>query len=319
MLFRTTQPLRAPLTRALQLELCPPPSVYLADGFSVLIAMCVEEGDDIRAHSERAWRAHAERLRTDGAGKIQCEFRVVANLKELHATLNERSYSMLVVIAHGIRPGRVAGLRIGADNVFDLGTRLPPIVIVSACAAWPRASGAVSIADLALRRGAVTVIGTLAPIHVAHHELVATRIFTYMIDSLLGREPETTLAEVVHRALSSHAVFDVVAGSKRVHAWAVERGLKAGSPSEEFMSKRSAGRLRTGTIYADTEAVLAEIADDDSPDRGDSLRQFFRSGSYLPESLLYVTLGWPEQVILQPRLPFEAEVRARRANSAPGT
>lgn len=303
-----------PLTRALQLELTPPPATYLAEGFSVLVIEGIEDGDRIRDISEAGWRDLVQQLPTESGGRIRADLRVVSGLNELQSALRERRYDVLIVSAHGIQRGRVAGLRIGKDDVYDLGCDLPPVVFFSACAAWPRGAGLVSVVDLALRRGAHAILGTLAPITVTHHQFVARRIFLYMTESLLGREPETTLAAVVHRALASNAIVDVAHASARVRKWAWTRVDGKPSPVEEFMSRRSKGRLRGGHTYADTEAVLVELAAEHDAHHGAALQHFFQSGSYVQESLFYTLIGWPEKIVLRPRLPSEAKVRARHAD-----
>ena len=61
------------------------------------------------------------------------------------------------------------------------------------------------------------------------------------------------------------------------------------------MLDRSRGRLRLNHIYQDTEAVLRDIA----KDRGilDRFNAWMRSQGYLPESLFYVVLGYPERIV----------------------
>jgi hypothetical protein len=63
------------------------------------------------------------------------------------------------------------------------------------------------------------------------------------------------------------------------------------------MVMRSVDRLRTGDIYADTEAVLGAIADDMG--LGDRVRSWFRNPGYVSESLFYAFAGSPEHVHLR--------------------
>ena len=64
------------------------------------------------------------------------------------------------------------------------------------------------------------------------------------------------------------------------------------------MIAESAGRLRTGRIYDDTEYVLGEIADNQG--NGARVRNWFERPGYVPESLFYVFAGRPERVYLRP-------------------
>lgn len=295
-----------PLTRALQFEFSPLPTIYLAGGFSVLIAECIEDSDHIRAQSECGWRKQMPLLTEQGAGKVRCRFEIVGCLADLHHLLDEDSYDVLVLSAHGISDGRISGLRIGKDNVFDLGHALPPIVVFSACEVWPRGRGVISIADLALRWGAMTILGTLVPINVDHNAFVIMRIFLYIVESLHRREPHLTFADAITRALATNAVIDVLHGSPRMKRWGFTTGPNGEPPPlTEFMDKRANGQLRASHVYEDTERVLCDIAEGHGLGYARYVRNFFINKSYIPESLYYVMIGCPEKVVLQPRVPVE--------------
>ena len=78
----------------------------------------------------------------------------------------------------------------------------------------------------------------------------------------------------------------------------VEQNEKRRSVLEEFMSVRSPGRLRPGHIYADTERILGEIAEDNGV--GERVRNWFQHPGYVPESLFYVFAGSPDRIYLRP-------------------
>jgi hypothetical protein len=63
------------------------------------------------------------------------------------------------------------------------------------------------------------------------------------------------------------------------------------------MGARSTGQLRNGHIYADTERVLAEIAEDQGI--GNRVRNWFQRPGYVPESLFYVFAGRPDRIHLR--------------------
>jgi hypothetical protein len=302
-----------PLTRALQSELMPPPVHYFGDGFRVLIAECLEDGDHLRPFSEGVWRAEAAKLEMESAGKIKARVEIVSCYDDLVLALQDRTLDALVISAHGIPhpTTKAAGIRVGRDDVFNIECQLPPLVFFSACSVWPRSSGAVSVADLALRKGALTVIGTLAPISIFHHATLVARTMLYLLRSLRGDEPEKTLATVVHRVIATNAVIDVLYGSKKLQQW----GFTAAPPSNlppqvDFMLNRASGRLRTGHIYEDTEQVLTEVADAQGPAVGKWIRAALKNTSYIPESIFYVVLGWPELIVLGPRFPEESRIRS---------
>lgn len=299
-----------PLTRALLFEVSPIPSIYFGDGFSVLIAECLEESDSIRDISEEGLKKMEQQLIAMAAGKVTCRLEVVDCLTKLHNLLNEEDYDVLIVSAHGISNGRMAGLRIGRDEVYDIEHKLPPVVIFSACEVWPRGNGVISVADLALRHGALAVLGTLVPIRVTHNLFVMSRIFLYIIESIHRREPHLNLADAVAFTLASNAVLDVLHGSPRMLEWGFKlrsNGPK-NSPLAEFMSTRTKGRIRRSHIYEDTENMLIEIAEEQGGQYGQNVQNFLKSSGYVPESLFYIMIGYPEQIILQPRSPEEERI-----------
>jgi hypothetical protein len=123
------------------------------------------------------------------------------------------------------------------------------------------------------------------------------RFFLYLAKTIAGRHPDRTLADVWHYTWVSNAVNDVISANPEFLEWAVTGRLDE-SPIHDFMSVRSAGRLRKSTVYTDTEEVLLEIA----RDRGDyeKVAKWIRDPGYFPESLLYSFLGWPDAIMLHP-------------------
>jgi hypothetical protein len=120
------------------------------------------------------------------------------------------------------------------------------------------------------------MLGTQVPVNVARNAVLMMRFLLYITEVLAGPERHSTLLEVWHRVQASNAVNDVVAGSRHLQAWSMADD--SGTPTiVEFMSARSAGQLRTGHIYADTERVLREIAEDRGD--GDRIRSHQETGS----------------------------------------
>lgn len=88
--------------------------------------------------------------------------------------------------------------------------------------------------------------------------------------------------------------------------WALRGGPNGRPPPlVDFMEERSVGRLLPGHTYERTEAVLLEIARDHGHSTEQWLQQYLSSTGYVPESLFYVLLGRPEQIIIQPHPGFE--------------
>jgi hypothetical protein len=305
----TYRPL-TPLTRAFQLEMRAQPVKYLGESLSILIAECLADDDRLLPLSRATWQGVTQQLNEIGAGRASCVYRPAKSLAQLHQLLDEAHYDVLVLSAHGVadQSRSVAALQIGREHVLDLAHHLPPVVMFSACSVWPRGTGAVSVSDLALRHGAMAILGTLLPVDARHTGFVINRALLYMILSVLGSEPETTVADAVARALASNAVIDILHGSAAMRAWGFSEGPYGVVPQVEFMSSRSHGRLRAGHIYADSESVLVDIARDHGPDRERMVKQFLSASSYVPETLFYTLIGCPERVVLRPRVSGEDRI-----------
>ena len=173
---------------------------------------------------------------------------------------------------------------------------LPPVVILSACHVAPRGAGAISVTDLLLREGAAAVLGTQVPIKVTHNATLMVRFLVYIAEVLAGREDHGTLLDLWHRVQVSNAVNDVLAAG-RLGLWGHAASANQLPVIQEFMNSRSAGRLRHGSVYADTETVLGEIADNQG--LGGRVRGWMRQPGYVPESLFYVFAGRPERIYLR--------------------
>jgi hypothetical protein len=144
------------------------------------------------------------------------------------------------------------------------------------------------------RQGAIVIIGTMVPVDVRRNAVLMARLFANVAEALQGRMPLNTLEAVWQFTRTSNAFNDILTGNASLGEWAAE--VKDGrSVIEEFMLDRSRGRLRPGHIYRDTEAILRDIA----KDHGilNRFNSWISSQGYLPESLFYVVLGWPDRVV----------------------
>jgi hypothetical protein len=152
----------------------------------------------------------------------------------------------------------------------------------------------VNITDLMFRRGAKAIIGTMVPINVMHNATLMARFFANVAEALQGRGPGKTLETVWNFTATSNAVNDILRGNKGLSMWA--RSIKDGkSVIGEFMLERSRHKLRGDHIYEDSEAILAEIARDRGIEA--KFRAWMINPGYLPESLFYVVMGWPDRIV----------------------
>ncbi len=128
--------------------------------------------------------------------------------------------------------------------------------------------------------------------------MLTMRFLVNIAEMLAGRgNYGENLLQVWRHVQSGNAVLDILAGSPSLQAWGGSRAPSGRTVLEEFMTVRSVGRLHTGNIYDDTEAVLGAIADDMG--LGDRVRNWFRNPGYLPESVFYAFAGSPERIHLR--------------------
>ena len=212
----------------------------------------------------------------------------------------ERRPDVLIVSAHGVVTpnGNVAGLAMGDAFVLGPGMGpLPPVVLLSSCHVAPKGAGTISIVDLLLREGAMAVLGTQVPVDVRHNTLLMGRFLANIAEVLAGREPHGNLLEVWHRVQAGNAVNDVLSATKWLRKWKNARYGKDSAVIVEFMLSRSAGRLHGGDVYAETEVILGEVADDLGV--GHRVRSSIQDPGYVPESLFYGFSGRPERIYLR--------------------
>jgi len=293
-----------PLTRTIQMELADNPMTNLTTGLRVLVAECIPSSDPVGRLSRIGWDSAAEMFRQSGQPATLDHVETLS-IRAVRSAISEHYPDILVVSAHGVFGGGLypAGLAIGKEICLGPGLGpLPPVVILSACHVSPRGTGAVSVADMLFREGARAVLGTQVPVDVGRNAMLMVRFFIYVAEVLAGREDHSSLLEIWHRVQASNAFNDILTGNRALAKWASTRMTNGSPVLREFMSVRSAGRLRPNHVYKDTEDVLLEMASEQGV--GDRVRTWLRSPGYTPESAFYVFLGTPERIFL--RLPIQA-------------
>jgi hypothetical protein len=231
-------------------------------------------------------------------GHSSCTVKDIPNEPALASAINESRPDVLVLSAHGhysVR-GNLARIMLGTGpSLLQQVENMPPLVVLSACHVAPRGTGAVTVADLLFRAGASAVVGTLVPVNVVRNGLLMGRFFSYLCEAISGRERYDTLDHLWHHVVTTHAIHDIYSMSRRVQEWAF-RPRDGQTVDHEFKNLRSRGRLRSGHIYQDSEAVLMEIAKARGFDG--VLGSTLASVGYLPESLFYVLLGRGDRFVL---------------------
>jgi hypothetical protein len=281
-----------PLTRALQLELAPAPTIHWRGKLKVLVVEAISANEPVGRASRHGW-ALAQEYLADVPNTL-CDVVEVRSIAEISRALERAKYDVLVLSAHGIRQGNQTGLAVGEDLLFGHEiNELPPLVCLSACQVSPRGSGTVNVTDLMFRHGALAIIGTLIPVDVQRNALLMVRFFVNAAEALRGARPDGRVDTAWSWVQASNAVNDIVNSNAVFQKWAHNR-TQGRSVIEEFMNSRSRDRLRLAHIYKDSEEVLIEIGRDLGDDR--RVRAWL-AGGYLPESLFYVMLGWPERLV----------------------
>jgi hypothetical protein len=288
-----------PLTRAIQFETSAVPMVYLRDKLSIACLECIPVEQQVGRLSRAGWEgALADFPKQDN---VTFDVIEVDSIAALRASLRRKTYDIAVISAHGVfdRRANRTGIQVGPrDILFDeeVGP-LPSLVCLSACQVAPRGSGSVNITDLLFRQGAMAVLGTLVPVDVRRNAHLMVRFFIYIAEALNGGNSLRSIDQVWHHTASSNAVLDVTLGARRSADWMWKEwngryGIK------EFMESRSIGRkLRSSHIYADTEEVMQSMAEERG--KGPAFKAWLTNQGYIPESIFYVFLGWPERLVLR--------------------
>jgi hypothetical protein len=290
-----------PLTRTLPNTLLAGYPVALNRGFSVLVVECIPPTDPVGQVSRRVWPTIIENL----SSQVPTSTFVYVDAPTsgaLRAAVSTHEPDILVISAHGFsqRDANAAGIMIGETPSLGIGLGpLPPLVVLSACHVAPRGTGQVTIADLLLREGAMTVLGTLVPVDVRRNALLTQRLL-YAIGSRVDRGTPLgdTIREVWHWIQWSNAVLDIAGATPRFLDWFMTRPAgQSRSPQETFRLERGHfERVRPGHVYGDSEELLIEIAD--ALGAGDRVRSWIRGTGYLPESAMYCLVGEPERILL---------------------
>lgn len=289
-----------PLTRTLQQELLERPAcLFQPRRLRVLIIECLATNDHIYPFSIRTWNFVQSQLST----RFDVSVVHADSIPSLRNAVESHTCDVLILSAHGASGPAMNQQSLVVGSELYTGVEImhmPPIVLLSACKTSPRGTGTVNVADMLLRQGTYAVVCTLVPVDVRHNGVLFVRLLTNIGVAQAGGLEMETLAEVFAYTTMSNAVSDIVHSASR-HS---TNELEWRTMQYEFMRKRSSGCLRLSHVYEDSEAVLREIA----RDRGDEDRMgsLLSSTDCLPESTMYMLLGWPEKVILHSELRTKA-------------
>ncbi|KWX74883.1 hypothetical protein AML91_14340 [Paenibacillus jilunlii] len=232
---------------------------------------------------------------------LEVVYKETKSIRELKGFLSEhRDAGCLVLSAHGSYDNKnnSAGLSIGEDiwmaNENDFS--VPPIVLLSSCHVSPRGSGVVSVADMFMRCGAFTVLGTFIPVDVRRNGLLMIRLFLYIAETQIGKYDFKTLDEIWAFIVSSNAINEVIDSNPALKRWAMQVKPDGSFPLKDFQQIQSVGKLRVSHVYEDTMNVLSEMMKGEKLEA--HLENIKHTDNFFPESLFYQLIGHPENVFI---------------------
>lgn len=294
------QPL-TPLTRRLQQEILKKQQYYLGESCKIAIAECIPdnvENSFIYKTGETLYSSLKEMQ--SYSKKLVIEKKQIDSISNMQKFINDNiDADILYISAHGNyhRQKNMAGIMIG--NQFWMASenlQVPPIVILSACHTAPRGVGCITIADMFLRNGALTVLGTFIPVNAMDNLILMTRLFAYIAEAQKKNSQYKTLADAWRGIVASNAIHEILSASKRFSQWMHSTGKNGLIRIEDFQLNRCVGRLRPTHIYHDTITILKEMLEEEG--MTGKFDNIVSQNDYFPESFFYQFLGNPENIFL---------------------
>lgn len=298
-----------PLTRALQIELSDRATLDWGNaGSRVLVVECLDPNDRLFAISMETWEALK-----DGVRRYDIEIARAASIAEIWAHIQRVRPDVLILSGHGAS-GPAANQRsivVGRERYTGVEIPLlPPLVLLSVCSTAPRGGGDVSAADMMLRHGTDAVVCCMVPVDVSHNGRLFMRLLIYMNEAREGRKQLRTFADVWHEVIVTHHVFDILHSVSRTSA---ARDLDVEALRLRFMTTPL--HIRGTHTYQDALSRLEEIADEFGQKR--AFKRAIGENGFLPESLFYMVIGWPEKIALNS--PIHHAFREATRSAAHGT
>lgn len=290
----------SPLTRNFEIEMGKSPQYYLGKGCKVAFAECIIPNNEnmyVRKMSDLV-RDTLMRMKKEYPNLL-FEYAETYTVKDIIIFINKNADAdILYISAHGsyAKEKNMAGLMVGSEfwmaNENDL--HVPPIVLLSACHVSPRGSGAVNVADLFIRAGAIAVLGTFIPVNAKRNTILMTRLFTYILEAQKGSNQYKTLADAWMGIVSSNAIHELIQSSKGLENWMYGKNSKGKVRMLEFQLERSVKKLHPQTIYSDTINVIQEMLKEEGMEG--KFGEVLDKKNYFPESFFYQFIGYPENV-----------------------
>lgn len=300
----------SPLTRNFEIEMVKSPQIYLGKQCKIAFAECIipdKENLYVRKMSEIVRDTLLEMQKE--YSNMLFQYGETYTINEIKKFISDNvDADILYISAHGhyAKESNMAGLMIGNEfwMADENDIHVPPVVILSACHVSPRGSGAVNVADLFIRAGAIAVLGTFIPVNAKRNTILMTRLFTYILEAQKGSDQYKTLADAWSGIVSTNAIHELIQSSKRFEEWMYGKNARGKVRMIEFQLERCVKRLHPATIYSDTISIIKEMLAEEGMEGkfGNILDQ----RDFFPESYFYQFIGYPENVFLYNEIFSEA-------------
>ena len=299
-----------PLTRQLQMELLKARQVYLGKKCKVAIAECIINNDENKyvyqmSDLVRSTLLEMERKYEGFSVHYQQTYNVKSILKFIKSNQNA---DILYISAHGHYNTKqnMAGIMVGEEFwMAEEDIKVPPIVILSACHSSPRGMGAVNIADMFIRNGAISVLGTFIPVNAHRNLILMTRLFTYIADVQHKNRQYKTLSDAWSGVVATNAIHELMSESESFNKWMHDTNSKGKPRIIEFQLERCVGKLRSTHIYSDTIKIIKEMLAEEGMEG--KFGNILDTQDFFPESFFYQLIGYPENIFLYNDIFEEAQ------------
>ncbi|MED0983012.1 CHAT domain-containing protein [Bacillus paramycoides] len=289
-----------PLTSTFQYGLRQLDEHYIGpgQGFKVLIVECLSKSDHIRIISDMGWSVVRNQLKDNRM--VTVHYEEVDSADKLEEVISSYTdIDFLVISAHGMySKDGIAGLSVGNDFWMpSRHSKVPPVVILSACHVAPKGKGDYTINDAFLEAGALAVLGTLIPVNVKENAMITQRFFQYIIETLEGHHNCFDLAEAWKRVVAMNAVSEILSASKKLIAWSITTNENGKTPYDEYFEEIKKSEIYPGKVHDQSIEILKRIAD--RAGMKTYLESVLQSQGYISESFFYLFSGYPEKIIIK--------------------
>ena len=260
---------------------------------NILVIRSFADEDPIRKHTESAI---ASFNRKNELENLTIKIVDVQTIAEVEHALNEFTGAIVIFDCHGDHGGEEshAWLHIGKEklDVWNLAnrTRVPPIAILSACSTHAIDGSHASVANGLIRSGAVSVIGTYAPVNSIHASTVVGRLL-YRIAAFLPlvlKQGFMSWRTVVSGFFRMSYVSDVLKEFSRL-------GLISES---QFYSLHLAGNMSINNFDPAWHSNFLAALQTSSDLSAEKFKSLMESDFQFVDTMIWVQLGRPENILI---------------------